>query len=226
MDANLLEKANLIVQSAPDAYMGVLDESGYPSVSTLSSIQADGIFKAWFATGLQGNKAMRILRDTRVSVCYRRDGDNVTLVGTAKILTDQQTKDALWQDWFIHHFPGGKEDPQYCIIEFVTQRVSLWIDSESAEFPVGEVLQVQSRCGLLCNCCSFRGQCNCGGCMQTNGHPFHGECPVAACCQNKGFTHCGQCVEMPCEQLHEYACLDPEHGDQPAGARLSVLRRW
>jgi hypothetical protein len=31
---------------------------------------------------------------------------------------------------------------------------------------------------------------------------------------------------MPCEQLYAYSCLDKEHGDKPAGARLNVLRRW
>jgi hypothetical protein len=26
----------------------------------------------------------------------------------------------------------------------------------------------------------------CGGCIETNGHPFHGECPIAICRQEKG----------------------------------------
>ncbi len=85
---------------------------------------------------------------------------------------------------------------------------------------------VQSRCGLLCNECDYREECNCGGCIETNGHPFHGECPVATCCQGKGYTHCGQCPDMPCEQLRTYSCDDKEHGDNPPGARLGVLRYW
>lgn len=55
----------------------------------------------------------------------------------------------------------------------------------------------ESRCGLLCNGCDFRESHNCGGCIDTSGHPFHGECPVAKCCQDKGFTHCGECPEIP-----------------------------
>jgi hypothetical protein len=84
---------------------------------------------------------------------------------------------------------------------------------------------VQSRCGLLCKSCGWREKCNCGGCIETNGHPFHGECPIAACCQKKNLTHCGQCDEMPCDQLSTYSC-DAEHGDKPIGARLNVVRRW
>ncbi|MHB1483085.1 MAG: DUF3795 domain-containing protein [Saccharofermentanales bacterium] len=85
---------------------------------------------------------------------------------------------------------------------------------------------VQSRCGLMCNGCEYRVSCGCGGCIETNGHPFHGACPVAKCCQNKGLSHCGECNDMPCEQLYAYSCLDKEHGDKPCGARLSVLRYW
>lgn len=85
---------------------------------------------------------------------------------------------------------------------------------------------VESRCGLLCSQCSYKEPCNCGGCIETNGHPFHGECPVAICCQNKGNTHCGQCRELPCEQLYAYSYLDKEHGDNPPGARIEVVKRW
>jgi hypothetical protein len=85
---------------------------------------------------------------------------------------------------------------------------------------------VDSRCGLLCSQCTYREPCNCGGCIQTDGHPFHGTCPVAVCCQDKGYQHCGQCPGMPCEKLYAYSYLDKEHGDNPPGARIEILKKW
>ncbi len=85
---------------------------------------------------------------------------------------------------------------------------------------------IESRCGLLCGSCSYREPCKCGGCVETNGHPFHGECPVAECSQAKGYEHCGLCPEMPCEQLYAYSYLDKEHGDNPPGARIEQLKKW
>ena len=38
---------------------------------------------------------------------------------------------------------------------------------------------IDSRCGLHCTGCEYKETCGCGGCIETNGHPFHGECPVA-----------------------------------------------
>ena len=226
MNSNLFEKANHIIKSCDAAYFGVIDENGYPNVSTVSTIRPDSMFEAYFATGLNANKTKRIRRDKLSSVCYRSEGNNVTLVGEAEILTDQETKDMCWQPWFINHFPQGKTDPNYCIIKFTAKRISLWIDAEGAEFTIEELLKVQSRCGLLCHWCSYRESHKCKGCVESNGHPFHGECPAAICCQNKGYSNCGQCGDIPCDLLRKYSYDDPEHGDKPGGARIAVCRAW
>ena len=59
--------------------------------------------------------------------------DNLTLVGQAEVLTDQQSKTKHWQEPFIHIYPGGDSDPNYCVIKFTTKRVSLNISHEGAE---------------------------------------------------------------------------------------------
>lgn len=92
----------------------------------------------------------------------------------------------------------------------------IWKDQEN---------QVDSRCGLHCTGCEYKETSGCGGCIETNGHPFHGECPVAVCCQNRGYRHCGQCPDLPCALLTQYSC-DPEHGDTPQGARIEQCKRW
>lgn len=87
-------------------------------------------------------------------------------------------------------------------------------------------MTVDSRCGLHCTGCEYKESCGCGGCIETNGHPFYGECPVAVCCQDRGFKHCGECPDIPCKQLYAYSYLDKEHGDDPPGARIEQCRRW
>ena len=226
MNSNIFAKANQIIKTCDAAYLGVIDENGCPHVSTVSTIKPVDIFTAYFATGTGANKTKRLLCDKRASVCYRIDGNNITLVGEGSILTDQATKSRCWLDWFINHFPGGETDPNYCIIKFTAKRASLWIDNESAEFAIDELLTVQSRCGLLCKWCTYKEPSNCQGCLAMSGKPFWGECDVAKCCIGKGFNHCGECDVFPCDDLSNMSYGDDEHNDKPEGARLDVCKVW
>ena len=144
MSSDIIKKASDMVNKCTNAYLGVLDEKGFPHVSTVSSIKTDGIFSCYFATGLKSNKTRRIKKCDKASVCYQDKGNNVTLVGTAFIVTDQKIKNMMWKDWFIKHFPEGKEDPNYCLIKFRTDWISLWIDCESFESSIEDILKVQS----------------------------------------------------------------------------------
>ncbi|HWT75213.1 MAG TPA: DUF3795 domain-containing protein [Mobilitalea sp.] len=82
---------------------------------------------------------------------------------------------------------------------------------------------VQSRCGSLCNECSYKETMGCRGCVVMD-KPFWGDsCPVKACCEGKGLEHCGECSNLPCDLLIEYA-YDKEHGDN--GKRIEQCRSW
>jgi hypothetical protein len=124
-------------------------------------------------------------------------------------------------DWFINHFPDGETDPNYCIIKFTAKRASLWIDNESAEFMMDELLIVQSRCGLLCHGCEDYISGKCPGCIALNGKSSwrrDDDCDWSRCCINKGLSHCGDCPDFPCWEDNEF--------DIPPGSRNEVCKAW
>ena len=84
---------------------------------------------------------------------------------------------------------------------------------------------IESKCGILCVSCDFRNKCGCGGCIETDGHPFYGGCSVADCCKNKSVAFCGECHEFPCDLLMRFS-YDPKHGDNPKGARIEQCKKW
>ena len=227
MNVNIFEKANQIIRGCDTAYFGVIDECGFPSVSAVSLIKTENIFLVHFATQKNGNKAKRLAANNRASVCFKTENCNITLVGEAELLTDQESKSRFWGlDWMPHVFPGGETDPNYVIVRFVTKRVSLWVDNEDAAFTINELLTVQSYCGWLCDSCGFKGSHGCIGCIALEGKPFWGECPVAKCCREMGYIHCGECSDIPCDALKEFSCGEGEHCDMPAGARIAVCAAW
>ena len=56
--------------------------------------------------------------------------DIVCMTGDVEVITDQNVKQELWQDWFINHFPGGPTDPNYVILKFTANHATYWIDGK------------------------------------------------------------------------------------------------
>jgi len=144
MSNKAITKAEEIIKSkTAEVNMGVgvtlslLDYYGYPTTSTLSISQADGIRQITFAGQLSSNKAKRAKECSRASVCVFDDNYeggsyyNITLVGDIEVLTDPELKKATWYEGLEAHFPnGGVDDPDYCVLRFTTKRYSLWVDVE------------------------------------------------------------------------------------------------
>lgn len=81
----------------------------------------------------------------------------------------------------------------------------------------------ESRCGILCEKCSYKETMGCKGCINIQ-KPFWGEsCPVKACCESKNNKHCGLCAEFPCRLLNKFS-YDENQGDD--GLRIKQCENW
>ena len=109
--------------------LALIDESGFPTASTVSIIKASGIKQLTFGVSLDDNKARRVLACNRASVCVNSQDYNITLVGTAEILTDAKTKEEVWEPWFAEIW-SGPDDADFCVLRFNTQRYSLYVAQE------------------------------------------------------------------------------------------------
>lgn len=61
---------------------------------------------------------------------------------------------------------------------------------------------MKTLCGLDCSECGLRNEC--GGCAETDGHPFTGSCMIAECCKSSSCSNYGKAFETVCrlkEQL-------------------------
>lgn len=126
----IIEKAAELLNGCAEFVLTSINEDGYPRASVVSNVQSDGVKKAWCATGLSSKKTKNFMKNPKASLCFWQNGNSVSLVGTVAVKTDTQTKEALWQDWFVEHFPGGATDPDYCVLEFSAKEATLWIDGE------------------------------------------------------------------------------------------------
>jgi len=112
--------------------IALIDENGYPSASTVSIVKADGIKQLMFGVSHDENKARRVRACSKASVCVNSPEYNITLVGTAEILTDAKTKEDVWEPWFTEIWSDGVTDSDFCVLRFSTDRYSLYVDEEVA----------------------------------------------------------------------------------------------
>jgi len=63
-----------------------------------------------------------------MSLVYQFDAANeyVTFVGRATIIDDIASKDAIWQLSSYRWHPGGPNDPNVVLIDFIADRIELW----------------------------------------------------------------------------------------------------
>ena len=108
------------------AVLALMDDKGYPTASTLTIAKADGINWLTFATSPDSNKAVRIGKCNHASVCLASSEYNVTLVGTIEIVTDMETKKAMWLP-IMGEGPHwtGYDDPNFCLLRFNTERYNI-----------------------------------------------------------------------------------------------------
>lgn len=126
----LAEKAAALLKKCESVTIASVDANGYPRPVQMSKIKANGFNEVWTATGADSVKVADFKRNGKAGLCYDCYGDSVALRGTVEIITDDAIRKEMWQDWFIHHFPGGPSDPNYVILHFKGTEATFWINGE------------------------------------------------------------------------------------------------
>lgn len=124
----LRRKAELLLEKCDSVVLASVDEDGCPRPVPMSKVKNEGISTLWFATGTDSEKTKHFRMNPKAGVCFQKEINSVVLTGDIEIVTDENVKRALWQDWFIEHFPGGVDDPSYCVLKFTAKRATYWLD--------------------------------------------------------------------------------------------------
>lgn len=124
----LEQKAAALLEQCEVVTIASITAEGYPRPVPMSKIKTNGINEIWLATGTTSDKTIHFRKNPLAGISFMQGGDSVCLTGKVSILEDLETKKALWQDWFISHFPGGVEDPNYCILKFTAEEAIYWIE--------------------------------------------------------------------------------------------------
>ena len=125
----IIRKAADLMDSCNEFTLASVNENGYPRICVLSKTKSQGIKKVYASTGMAGTKVKHFKSNPKASICAWKGGNSITLIGTVNVTQERAVLEEMWLDWFVEHYQGI-DDPNYCILEFITEEATLWIDGE------------------------------------------------------------------------------------------------
>jgi len=111
-----------------------VDESGFPNTKAmLPPRKREGLSKFYFTTNTSSMRVKQYNQNDKACIYFfeKRFFRGVMLVGTMKVLTDQETKNAIWRDGDTMYYPLGVTDPDYCVLEFSAERMRTYQNFKS-----------------------------------------------------------------------------------------------
>ncbi len=125
---NIEEKVAQMVATAQVITVASIDENGYPRpVAMVKLKNEEGAI--YVSTGTSSAKTSHFKANPKAGVSIVKGGDSIVYTGEMELVADETVKRALWSDWMLEHFPGGVEDPEYCVLKFTPKSATYWIDN-------------------------------------------------------------------------------------------------
>lgn len=121
------------------AFIGSVDEQGYPNVKAmLRPRKREGIKVFYFTTNTSSMRVRQFLSDNKACVyfCDSRFFRGAMLRGTMEVLTDAESKEMIWRDGDTEYYPAGVTDPDYCVLKFTAISGRFYSNYHSEEFTV------------------------------------------------------------------------------------------
>jgi general stress protein 26 len=97
---------------------------GYPDVRVLLVTAKDGVDSIWFATETTSGKIAQLQKNPKAAI-YGYSRETMTefrLFGKVELLTDMASRQKIWKEEYIQHFPEGINSPTMVILRFNTER--------------------------------------------------------------------------------------------------------
>lgn len=117
-------------RNANVAYVGSINESGYPQVKGMLVLEHESMKTHYFSTNTSSKRVKQFLNEPKACVYYVDDTKDkykgALFTGTIEVCTDHKTKKFLWRDGFEMYYPKGIDDEDYCVYKFTAETVNYY----------------------------------------------------------------------------------------------------
>lgn len=118
------EKAMSLIEESKTVFLVTAGEGGRPDARAMASIGSEGLKVVWMATCKLSDKCSQLAKNPASMIFCASDAEDMAnylelrLWGNTEILDDPATRERMWREQYSMYFPGGKDDPDYCVLKF------------------------------------------------------------------------------------------------------------
>ncbi|RHO73052.1 pyridoxamine 5'-phosphate oxidase [Parabacteroides sp. AF48-14] len=123
------------------SFIGSIDAEGFPNIKAmLQPRKREGIQTFYFTTNTSSRRVAQYLKDNHACIyfCDKRFFRGVMLRGTMEVLTDNASKEMIWQDGDTMYYPEGVTDPDYCVLRFTAISGRYYSNFKSEDFIISD----------------------------------------------------------------------------------------
>ncbi|WP_455684274.1 pyridoxamine 5'-phosphate oxidase family protein [Thomasclavelia sp.] len=127
---NLIDKQGV-------AFISSIDKNGYPNTKAmLPPRKREGIKTFYFTTNTSSMRVDQYYKNPKACIyfCDRRFFRGVMLIGTVEVLTDNKSKEMIWQTGDTMYYSKGVTDPDYCVLRFTALEGRFYSKFKSENF--------------------------------------------------------------------------------------------
>ena len=138
MNINKIER---FIDKQNVSFICSIDDDGFPNVKAmLKPRRRTGLKEFYFSTNTSSMRVRQFLNNPKASIYFYHKGlikyVGVMLTGKMEVLTDQETKNAIWRRGDTLFYKQGVTDPDYCVIKFTAEKGRYYCDLKTEDFEI------------------------------------------------------------------------------------------
>lgn len=136
---NPIETIGNLIDKQTVAYIGSVDEDGFPNAKAmLPPRKREGIKVLYFTTNTSSMRVTQYKHDPKACVyfCDKRFFRGAMLRGRMEVLEDSVSKELIWREGDTMYYKEGVTDPDYCVLRFTAEAGRYYSNFKSEDFEI------------------------------------------------------------------------------------------
>lgn len=126
------------IQGQKTAFVGSVDEEGFPNVKAMFTPRKIEGNCFYFSTNTSSMRSRQFMENAKASIYFYNRGrfkyEGIMLTGTMEVLQDDGIKREIWCTGDTVYYKQGVTDPDYCVLKFTAVKGRRYCDLKSESF--------------------------------------------------------------------------------------------